>query len=71
MKKLIKRALFFNALLLLAFCSSCRFGKSMQEEQNANESGVSQQDSLGYQKGIEHSVNEKLLKKYKNDKKKK
>lgn len=71
MKNLIKGGIVLQVFLLLVFCSSCGFCENLHGTENAEKEAVSQQDSLSYQKGIEHSVNEKLLKQYKNDKKKK
>ena len=71
MKNLIKGKIILQVFVLLVFCSSCGFSENLQGKENVEEESVSKQDSLSYQKGIEHSVNEKLLKQYKNDKKKK
>jgi hypothetical protein len=58
-------------LLILAI-SSCgsHVQNSVTELQNSNAKKEipSKQDSANYKKGIEHSVNEKLIKKYKKSK---
>jgi|GEM_PF-3836727 len=55
-----------SLLLCMAACSN-RKVMTTSEDEAAPKEKVTREDSLSYQRGVRHSVEEKLSRKYKND----